>query len=204
MLTAQVNNLIYFDGLIRDRLEPGDHLVVSLIPERGVTISLNSVQLGHVKSDGFFKMLLLSWIGVVPPSTKFRDDLLNLNDTSNAQVNSFTTMYPRTARVEVVKSWLAPVEPEKQIVAAKPIEAPKVATATPAGKASIEKAIVPVKKVADTAQNISVTAPVAALAAPAIGKKDEPEIKSGLSEAEALLAKQFYISDVFKKNLCRS
>ncbi|MEN0037897.1 MAG: TonB family protein [Cellvibrio sp.] len=191
LLTAQVNNLIYFDGLIRDRLEPGDHLVIGFIPGRGVTISLNSVQLGHVKSDAFFGMLLQSWIGIVPPSTKFRDDLLNLNEASNAQVSRFITMYPRTARVEVVKSWLQPEE--KETVVAKLVEAPKVAAVAPQPKASVETTAVAVKKpIVTPVQTIAV-------AAPAIVEASQPEIKSGLSEAEALLARQFYISDVFKK-----
>lgn len=198
LLTAQVNNLIYFDGLIRDRLEPGDHLVIGFIPGRGVTISLNSVQLGYVKSDAFFGMLLQSWIGLVPPSTKFRDDLLNLNEVSDAQVSRFISMYPRTARIEIVKGWLQPEE--KETVAAKPLESPKVAAVAPQPKASVEKTAVAVKKpTATSAQTIAVAAPAAVVAAPAIVEAKQPEIKSGLSEAEALLARQFYISDVFKK-----
>lgn len=201
LLIAQVNNLIYFDGLIRDRLESGDHLVIDLTPGRGVTISLNSVQLGYVKSDAFFGMLLQSWIGIVPPSTKFRDDLLNLNEASDAQVSRFITMYPRTARVEVVKSWLEPeAAPEKEVAVVKPAEVAKVATAIQPDKSSVEKPVAPATRIAATAaQNTPIPSPVVAVAAPAVIEAKEPEIKSGLSEAEALLARQFYISDVFKK-----
>lgn len=205
LLAAQVNNLIYFDGLIRDRLEPGDHLVISLMPERGVTVSLNTVQLGYIKSDAFFGMLLQSWIGIVPPSTKFRDDLLNLNDASDVQVSRFNSMYPRTARVELVKNWLQPVqaaEKEKEIAAAKSNETSKAAVVAVTGtstKTPAEKPVAPVQKESVAAkQTVPVAAPIAA-AIPAVTEAKAPEAKSGLNEAEALLARQFYISDVFKK-----
>lgn len=201
LLTAQVNNMVYFDGLIRDRLEPGDHLVISLVPEKGVTISLNSVQLGYIKSDAFFGMLLQSWIGIVPPSSKFRDDLLNLNAIDDVQINRFTSMYPRIARIDIVKSWLQPVvnsTTEKPAETTKITAAPKAAAIVAAVKTSAEKPSAAEKKVvAVVAQNTPVSAPIVTVA-PTVTAK-EPAANAVLSEAETLLARQFYISDVFKK-----
>jgi TonB family protein len=203
LLTAQVNNLIYFDNLIRDRLEPGDHLVISLIPEKGVTVNLNSIQLGHIKSDAFFGMLLQSWIGVVPPSTKFRDDLLNLNNASDAHVSRFNSMYPRTSRVELVKSWAQSAqatEKEKEIAAANVNETSKgVAIAATPAKIPVEKPVVPAQKVPVVVKQNIVVAPSVMVAIPTVVQAKAAEVKPGLNEAEALLARQFYISDVFKK-----
>ena len=209
-LIAQAENMVYFEELVRDRLESNDHLVIAYRPTSGVDVSLNSIVLGHIEDDAFFTLLLRSWIGPVPSSTGFRDDLLKANTADTALVNRFNAMYPRNARIETAKSWLPVVappqeeleEPEVPVAviapAAVPVAAPKIVAAE---KPAIAKPDVspPVPVALKTASPIS--EPIAAIAAAAEKKPVQAAAnpEPGLSKAQALLARQFYIADVFKK-----
>ena len=209
-LIAQAENMVYFEELVRDRLESNDHLVIAYRPTSGVDVSLNSIVLGHIEDDAFFTLLLRSWIGPVPSSTGFRDDLLKANTADTALVNRFNAMYPRNARIETAKSWLPVVappqeeleEPEVPVAviapAAVPVAAPKIVAAE---KPAIAKPDVspPVPVALKTASPIS--EPIAAIAAAAEKKPVQAAAnpEPGLSKAQALLARQFYMADVFKK-----
>lgn len=209
-LIAQAENMVYFEELVRDRLESNDHLVIAYRPTSGVDVSLNSIVLGHIEDDAFFTLLLRSWIGPVPSSTGFRDDLLKANTADTALVNRFNAMYPRNARIEIAKSWLPVVAPPPEDVdkpevpiavttpAAVPVAAPKIAAAEKPAIAKPE-ASPPVPVALKTASPIP--EPIAAVAAAAEKKPVQATAnpEPGLSKAQALLARQFYMADVFKK-----
>lgn len=212
-LIAQAENMVYFEELIRDRLESNDHLVIGFTPMGGVSVSLNSVLLGHIEDDAFFTLLLRSWIGPVPSSTGFRDGLLRTNTADTALVSRFNNMYPRSARIEVAKSWLpalapadAPSEPAKAAApVAEPVAAPKVVmveTPAVAKPAALPPVPVALKNVAANVAPSVVSAADSDVKNPApeptlTTASTEPE--PGLSKAQALLARQFYMADVFKK-----
>jgi TonB family protein len=148
-------------------------------------------------------LLLRSWIGPVPSSTAFRDDLLQANTADTALVNRFNAMYPRNARIEIAKSWLPVVAPPPENVE-KP-EVP-VAVTTPAAVPVAAPKVVAVERAVIVKPDASPPVP-AALNTVAPAAKDPvqaPEIitansEPGLSKAQALLARQFYMADVFKK-----
>lgn len=203
-LVVQADNMVYFEELVRDRLETNDHLVISYVPMNGVEVSLNSVVLGQIGDDAFFTLLLRSWIGPVPSSTAFRDGLLNINSADTALLNRFNAIYPRTARIEVVKSWtqiavLSPgsiTEPEAPDVA--PIAVantlPKLVKADqPVIVKPVVAAPLPVALEPPASDPDPITPAVADVVVPT--ERAEP----GLSKAQALLARQFYMADVFKK-----
>ena len=193
-LIAQAENMVYFEELIRDRLESNDHLVIANAPMRGVNVSLNSVVLGHINDDAFFTLLLRSWIGSVPSSTAFRDGLLNANNADSTLVSRFTAMSIREARVEVAKSWLEALQPPEPVD--KPPEPAKPEVAP-------EKLVAVQEKVQTT--NV-VDKPVVAkpevLPAVPVALQNAPP-PQGLSKAQTLLARQFYSADVFKKIYAR-
>lgn len=203
-LVVQADNMVYFEELVRDRLETNDHLVISYVPKNGVEVSLNSVVLGQIGDDAFFTLLLRSWIGPVPSSTAFRDALLNINSADRALVNRFNAIYPRTARIEVVKSWaqtpvLSPgsiAEPAAPDVA--PIAVantlPKLVTAD---QPVIVKPVVAAPLAAAPEPPASDPNPVTPAVAEVVAPTERAE--PGLSKAQALLARQFYMADVFKK-----
>lgn len=213
-LIAQAENMVYFEELVRDRLESNDHLVITYRPTSGVDVILNSVVLGHIEDDAFFTLLLRSWIGPVPSSTAFRDDLLKANTADTALVNRFNAMYPRNARIEVAKSWLPVVAPLPEEVAEPEVP---VAVAAPAAAAPVEATvaapqIVVAEKPAIAKPEVSPPVPVALKTAspipestPAASAAENNPVQAaanpepGLSKAQALLARQFYMADVFKK-----
>lgn len=201
LLISQAGNMVYFEGLIRDRLELNDHLVISYLPAEGVSVSLNTVELGHLDDDAFFGLLLRAWIGQVPSSTRFRDDLLNANQADASLVNRFNHMYPRNARIDVAKSWRQASVPAE-------VADPVVAVALVPAATAVEQQTDSIKP--------SAVAPAAAsfrdagkrVDAPAIAAVNELEVDSNqpndpgeqvLNLEQELLAKQFYMADVFKK-----
>lgn len=209
-LIAQAENMVYFEELIRDRLESNDHLVIAYRPTSGVKVSLNSVVLGHIEDDAFFTLLLRSWIGPVPSSTAFRDGLLRANTADTALVNRFNAMYPRNARIEIVKSWLMELVPPSEVVD-EPDEPARIAAlaAVPDKVPTIAVVDSPVVAKPDVSPPVPVVfnstepnIPAAAVNNPvqkSVATSANVEPASGLSKAQALLARQFYTADVFKK-----
>jgi protein TonB len=202
VLIAHADNMVYFQALIRDRLESNDHLVIGYAPGEGVSVSLNRVLLGHIKDDAFFGVLLQSWIGHIPPSSKFRADLLMANAADDALVNRFINMYPRDARIKIVKRWLQPTVPAAAmtppVVAAaqKPLQE-NVPTTAPA---VVSPPVIDDAKTSNAAATPTVVAveeSVVALATNPV--TDVGATEQSLSDAQVLLAKQFYIADVFRK-----
>lgn len=201
LLVSHAENMVYFEGLIRDRLELNDHLVISFIPEEGVSVILNTVELGRVDDDAFFGLLLRAWIGQVPSSARFRDGLLNVNDANAALVNRFNNMYPRNSRVDVANSWRQLSAPVVVVeVEAETVLAPVIA---------VEPQVDPMKPVAVPPPSTG-SHKAESVAAPTLAVASNPEIVShrpaatapdeqALNHAQELLAKQFYMADVFKK-----
>ncbi|WP_323816271.1 TonB family protein [Cellvibrio sp. NN19] len=209
ILIAQADNMIYFEGLVRDRLEANDHLVIDFVPARGVAISLNSVELGHIEDDAFFGLLLRSWIGLVPSSTKFRDDLLSVTLVDAALVNRFNHMHPRNTRVDVAKQWkLASTVTEDKVLDEAPVAAP-VNKPEPVAAPKLAEVVAVSVPVAKTSEPVK-TEPVNSKPASPIAAGDSKSSSANeavintandqtVSRAQELLAKQFYMADVFKK-----
>ena len=219
LLTAQAENMVYFEALFRDRLETNDHVVIDFVPARGVSISLNTVELGHIEDDAFFGLLLRSWIGLVPSSTQFRDNLLSVTLVDAALVNRYTQMYPRNARINAVKQWRQASQPEMADETA--IESTPVVIPVPASVATKDAAKLATTPKSSSPKPLPVAAPVAivkndssSLAASSARSMDtnksEPDIQQASAvidtqaqqntlRAQVLLAKQFYMADVFKK-----
>lgn len=219
LLISQADNMVYFEGLIRDRLELNDHLVISYAPAEGVAVSLNTVELGHLDDEAFFGLLLRAWIGQVPSSTRFRDDLLNVNQADAASVNRFNHMYPRTARIDVVKSWRQLSIPAEAAVASAAVIALEPQADPKADQKIDPKAGQQIEQQIEQQADPKPLAPLTAanmldaeksVEAPVIAAVTQPQlpgnrpiamapVEQGLDHAQELLAKQFYMADVFKK-----
>ncbi len=204
LLISQADNMVYFEELIRDRLELNDHLVISYLPAEGVSVSLNTVELGRLDDDAFFGLLLRAWIGQVPSSTRFRDDLLKTKQADATLVQRFNHIYPRNARIEVAKSWRQPLAPA---IVAEPVAEVALVTATVAVERQIDN---PIKPLAVPPSSAGSRDAGRVIEAPAIAAASTPELVSAppvvndsdeerLNHAQELLAKQFYMADVFKK-----
>lgn len=133
-LEAHAQNLADFSNLLRVRLREGDIVRFERIKDEGVRVLVNGYQLGAVASPRFFDLLVRSWIGPVPLSTSFREDLLAGGEVSSEVLARFEATTPSRERIAAVTAALdaaraaaeAPPEPEPEVAAApEPTPAPR-------------------------------------------------------------------------------
>ncbi|WP_372799608.1 TonB family protein [Litorivivens sp.] len=120
---AQSDNIIAFGKMLKDDLKAGDHLTIDYLPEQGTEIKLNGTTLLKTDDPEFFNLLLSCWIGARPPSSAFKNDILQMpqDESGTALLASFEIAAPSQARIAETKSWAADVSTTRQ---AKPVEAP--------------------------------------------------------------------------------
>lgn len=111
LLTAQADNMVKFDGLFKGKLLENDHIVFALTPGSGVAINVNGVQLGKIEDDNFFEMLLRTWIGRVPLSSAYRDNLLKVGNVPSNLRTRFDGITFSSARAAAIANWTASAEP---------------------------------------------------------------------------------------------
>ncbi|WP_105103207.1 TonB family protein [Microbulbifer pacificus] len=117
-LTGQAENMVTFANLFKGRLVSGDRLRIDFEANTGATsVSLNGVELGKIDSREFFNTLLRAWIGPVPPSTEFRDNLMKSGQVTGGLLATFESLQPSAERVSQVR---ATYEGEAEEVAAAP------------------------------------------------------------------------------------
>lgn len=206
VLMAQADNMVLFDGFFGGRFETNDHIVLSVVPGQGVDVVVNNTLLGNIPDDKFFALLLRSWLGRVPLSSGYRDDLLMMGNIDPNLRHRYLHLEPRLSRIAVVESWLeedpadAVDEPEVTVAAAPaPTPKPKVED-----KPRVEKPVA-----------IPVPAPIVVASAPpatqqpvksdpinesvatiAAAEKEDAEEERTTITSQTLLARQFYISEV--------
>lgn len=111
-LTQQADNMVAFTNMFTSRLREGDHIIFSLTPGNGVTISVDSIELGRIDSDQFFSLLASTWVGRVPLSSTFREQLLVGGEVSDSLQDRYAGLNPSPERIDQVAAWIAPPEPE--------------------------------------------------------------------------------------------
>ncbi len=113
-------DLVSLTNLIKGRLVTGDKLRLTRT-DVGVALELNDLLLGELESDGLFKLLLQTWIGEVPPSTQFKEQLLASGDIDPQLQSRFQTLSPPAGRIQQIASnWLAPPETPESTAEALP------------------------------------------------------------------------------------
>ena len=126
-LQEQVENLNELGGLLKGRLRSGDHLKITAT-NGGIEVILNNLSLGLIENDpALFNVLMLAWIGDVPPSTDFKNGLLaagNIDENLQQQFSNIQFNSVRAAEIEA--QWIDSEEeqPEKEVdtfVASEPV-----------------------------------------------------------------------------------
>lgn len=112
-LTAQADNMVDFTNFFRGRLNQDDHVVFSLEPGEGVDILVNGITLGSIADDEFFSLLLSTWVGNVPLSSTFRDNVLAAGNVDSGLIGRFESISPSQSRINRIAAWIAP-EPEPE------------------------------------------------------------------------------------------
>jgi periplasmic protein TonB len=202
LLTEQADNMVKFDGLFKGRLMPNDTVVFSYEPGKGVNVTVNDVLLGNIASEKFFGMLLRTWVGKVPLSSDYKENMLKAGKVNPELKARFEKIKPTKERTAEIAAWSkiktpAELAAEKEAAkssaqtssadSAKQLAAQK-AEAAKAEAAKLEAAKAEAAKLA--AQKASTT--------PASAADADDDNKPALT-AQTLLARQFYVSDLLKK-----
>jgi len=101
--------------------QKGDILEYLFSPESGTSMRFNGTELISDLSGEVFGLLLRTWIGAIPPSTSFKEQLLGNQRNTQAR-DLLQSLAPDKQRVALAASWILP-EPVKPAV--KPA-APKI------------------------------------------------------------------------------
>ena len=122
----------------------GDIIEYIYHPEQGTSMRFNGTELVSNYPKNVFNILLRTWIGPIPPSTTFKDQLLGLETTDEAveAEELLSSVTPTSSRVALAASWIA--EPIIEAIAPK---------AVPEAKIAAKAAEVPIPKL--VAENLS-------------------------------------------------
>jgi len=201
VLTNQANNIVKFDSLFKGRLISGDHVIFNLKPGLGVSISVNGVVLGNIKDDAFFPLLLSSWIGKIPLSSDFKDNMLKVGEEGTMLRGRFDQIKPATYRVTEIASWTGQAQSSSSFAASsnkatKSSAAPEIALdLKPISPATI--ALPPLSPTNQSASSSKASVKSSATSKPSV-KHDDDEDSAPAFTAETLLARQFYLKEVIK------
>lgn len=211
-LTQQADNMVKFTGFFKKKLIAGDIVELQKNVDDETVVVLNDIELGTINSAEFFSLLLRTWIGKVPLSSHFRDEILANGDINNELQARFTALNPSEERQQQIASWITPKEPDAVAVAAttaiaattvsKPApvpsaQAPKPAAPTIAAPTLAFKPQLAPPVVQNTPEPVS-PAPQEAIAAVDDYDDEEEDDSADVLTAESLLARQLYISTMLR------
>lgn len=203
LLTEQADNMVKFDGLFKGRFFQNDTITFSFEPGKGVNVSINDALLGNIASDKFFGMLLRTWIGKVPLSSEYKDDILKAGNVNAALKARYDKLKPSKERSTEVAGW-SKMKSAAELAAEK--EKEKEAKEAAAKSASSQSSSVDAKQLAaQKAEQAKAAEAAKAEAAKAAQKSaqaaaatNDDDEKPALT-AQNLLARQFYVSDNLKR-----
>ena len=85
----------------------GDVIEYLFDPDQGTSVRFNGTELITNYPPEVFNILLRTWIGPIPPSTAFKDQLLGNSIDMDAD-ELLTDIQPQSSRVALAASWMAP------------------------------------------------------------------------------------------------
>ena len=85
----------------------GDVIEYLFDPDQGTSVRFNGTELITNYPPDVFNILLRTWIGPIPPSTAFKDQLLGNSIDMDAD-ELLTDIQPQSSRVALAASWMAP------------------------------------------------------------------------------------------------
>lgn len=198
VLTEQANNIVKLDSLFKGRLVKGDHIIFKLTPGKGVDVSVNKVVLGNIANDRFFSLLLSSWIGKVPLSSDFKDNMLKVGDVGLSLRSRFDQIQPSSQRVADISTWSGTAQSSAASSSARSSARSSIAI-----EVEVPKPVLNIPPISETAeasssQASSVARTVAAASSSRTVEEEEEEDAGPAFTTQSLLARQFYVKEVIK------
>ncbi len=102
-LKDHLSNLEIMKSFFRGSLEKSDHVVIRQIGSNAL-IYINDVLFTFIESPLFLRLLSQSWIGNVPPSSKFKSDLIG-GELNQDLVNSAKSHKYSLLRQNIIRDW---------------------------------------------------------------------------------------------------
>jgi len=200
LLRDQASNIVKFDTFFKGRLISGDHVIFKLTPGQGVDTYVNGILLGGIKNDKFFSLILSSWIGKIPLSSEFKDNILKVGDVGSALRGRFEQIKPASYRVSEISAWTGQAVASS---ASSSKAAAKSSAAMDSGTnvdASVAPTITlpPLVTDAPEAKSSSSKSAVKIVAVSSRAVVEDDEDSGPAFTTESLLARQFYIKELIK------
>jgi len=222
-LTKYAKDTVTFAGLFKRKLTKGDIILIDSQPGEGTAVSVNGVELGTLHTEGFFNVLLRTWIGSVPLSSDFRSQLLQNGEVDESLLAKYESITPSSERIAAISEWTKP-KPKPQAISAPeaiantaisaPIIAPTVAAPIVSAPQSIPateptQAIAAVPETSTSEAEAPSSEPAAsepaviATTTPADTIQDDEDYDEEEGEepeltAESLIARQMYHSSLLR------
>lgn len=101
------NQLMLFTGFLEENLITGDEIIVDYRPAIGSSVSINGIEIIKTNTSAFFNYLLNVWIGKLPPSGEFKNQILGQKDDSTAKLlSTFKQLSFNRDRTALITSWI--------------------------------------------------------------------------------------------------
>ncbi|PCK07596.1 MAG: hypothetical protein COA42_13505 [Alteromonadaceae bacterium] len=112
-LEKHSKNLKKFESFLHIDLKRNDVFSLTL-KNNHIDVTLNDVKLGRITDRHFYPLLLRSWLGPVPPSSKFRAALLQQRNIDDELFSAYHQIYPNDARKSEVANALVSLKQAKR------------------------------------------------------------------------------------------
>lgn len=177
-LEQHAQNLADFANIFSIRLQRGDIVRIERATD-GVRVTINNFAAGTIEDTRFFDLLLRTWIGPVPFSSDFKQNLLAGGNVPAAMQSRFNDTRPSEGRIAAVTSALQPPPPAEEEPAT---DLTELAEADQAAQDALEVAA---DEAEDEAQQASAEEPA----------EDEPAAGPGLVSASDLFDDESLLED---------
>lgn len=111
---AEASNVADLFGAIQGRLQPGDIVSLSFEPQSGTSFTINQTRFSQGHSKTLFILFLRAWLGPVPPSSEFRDNILGNTAPKPELLQRLEATIPSDTRIAAIAAWAQPPEPESK------------------------------------------------------------------------------------------
>ncbi|WP_390592378.1 TonB family protein [Simiduia litorea] len=115
-------------------LQPNDAISFAFDGKNTVVMSLNGVQLASYQSADFFRMLLSTWVGEVPISSRFKREILGKETPPKDVADLFIASAPSAERKLAIAQALATPAPVEAVATTSVAAATAAVTSAPAAK----------------------------------------------------------------------
>lgn len=193
LLSEYADDITGFTKLLRYSLKTGDQLRIEDLGD-STLVSLNGITLGSIESDQLFNLVLRCWLGSVPPSTDFQQNIMANGAISDDLLSSYSALSASPARIAALQEKMTAPKENPAKVAATPA-APKPKLTPDIGKPTVAIANRPAPTVqqpqleasppedsAESAEAIAETAPEASATEKSVASETKEPAESQTTE----------------------